>query len=70
MAAIVAEQLHNLLELLPDEELKQIAIARMEGQTNKEIAGRLGCKLRTIERRVAYIRVIWKEEAELPDAFQ
>jgi RNA polymerase sigma factor (sigma-70 family) len=70
MAAIVAEQLHNLIELLPDDELKQIAIARMEGRTNKEIADRLGCKVRTIERRLAYIRVIWKEEAELPDAFQ
>jgi DNA-binding NarL/FixJ family response regulator len=34
----------------------------MEGHTNKQIAERLGCAERTIERRLKYIRAIWKRE--------
>jgi DNA-directed RNA polymerase specialized sigma24 family protein len=67
VAAMVTEQLHHLLQLLPDNQLRRIAIARMEGRTNKEIAQLIGRAVRTVERRLAYIRVIWKEEADLPD---
>jgi DNA-directed RNA polymerase specialized sigma24 family protein len=62
MALIVADELRRLLGMLPDEQLRQIAVAKMEGCTNREIARQSDCALRTVERRLSYIRVIWKEE--------
>jgi DNA-directed RNA polymerase specialized sigma24 family protein len=62
VALIVAEQLRQLMGLLPDEQLRLIAVAKMEGRTNKEIAGEMDCALRTVERRLGYIRAIWREE--------
>jgi RNA polymerase sigma factor (sigma-70 family) len=59
-AAMLSDEVHGLLEMLPEEELKTIAIAKMEGYTNQEIAARLGWAERTIERRLKYIRAIWK----------
>ncbi len=59
---IVAEQLRRLLSLLPDEQLRVIAVAKMEGRTNKEIAGEMDCAVRTVERRLGYIRAIWRDE--------
>ncbi|MHC4403579.1 MAG: ECF-type sigma factor [Planctomycetota bacterium] len=61
-AAMVAEEVRRLLHMLPDEELRRIAVEKMEGHTNPEIAERLGCAERTVERRLKYIRVIWKRE--------
>jgi DNA-directed RNA polymerase specialized sigma24 family protein len=61
IAVMVSEQLRHLLMMLPDEHLRAIAIAKMEGHTNAEIAERLGCAVRTVERRLSYIRSIWKE---------
>lgn len=58
-AAEVAEECERLLRLLPDEELRQIAVSKMEGYTNKEIADRLGCAPITIERRIIFIRKLW-----------
>ncbi len=62
LAALLAEEFQRLLGMLPDDELKTIAIARMDGHTNREIAERLGCAERTIERRLKYIRAVWKRE--------
>jgi RNA polymerase sigma factor (sigma-70 family) len=61
LAAIVSEQLQQMFEMLPDEELRRIAVAKMEHRTNQEIAAQLDCAIRTVERRLAYIRSIWKE---------
>jgi RNA polymerase sigma factor (sigma-70 family) len=61
-AAMVADEVQRLLQMLPEEELRTIAVARMEGYTNREIADRLGCAERTIERRMKYIRAIWRDE--------
>lgn len=55
----VAEELERLLELLEDESLQRISTLRMEGYSNTEIASRLGCSLRTVERRLGLIRRIW-----------
>jgi RNA polymerase sigma factor (sigma-70 family) len=60
LAAMLADEVRSLLEMLPEEELRTIAIAKMEGYTNQEIAARLGWAERTIERRLKYIRAIWK----------
>jgi DNA-directed RNA polymerase specialized sigma24 family protein len=61
-AAMVAEQYHRLLEGLGDESLRQVALDRMEGYTNDEIASRLGCARRTVARRLDLIRKIWTTE--------
>ncbi len=60
-AAQVAEEWHDLLNRLNDEELKTIAIWKMEGLTSKEIALRLGKALATVERRLKLIRTVWTE---------
>jgi DNA-directed RNA polymerase specialized sigma24 family protein len=62
VALVVAEEFHRLLGLLPDEQIRLIAVAKMEGRANKEIARQIGCAVRTVERRLGYIRVIWREE--------
>lgn len=60
-AADVTEQVEDLLARLDDETLQGVAIAKMEGYTNDEIAERIGVKTRTIERKLRIIREIWSE---------
>ena len=57
-SAMVAENCERLLDRLEPAE-RQIALLRLEGYTNAEIAARLGCALRTVERRLELIRRIW-----------
>ena len=61
-AAQVAEQYRRLLDLLGDETLRQVAVAKMEGLTNDEIAERLDCSRRTVARKLDTIRIIWSKE--------
>lgn len=65
-AAMVAEEYQRLLDVLDDDELRKVAISRMEGYTNDEIAEQLGCARRTVARRLDLIRKIWldRDEAE------
>jgi DNA-directed RNA polymerase specialized sigma24 family protein len=60
-AAMVAEECARLLNCLNDN-LRPIALAKMEDCTNQEIAVKLSCSLTTIERGVRLIRKIWKQE--------
>ncbi|MFM7117152.1 MAG: ECF-type sigma factor [Planctomycetota bacterium] len=60
--ALLAESVQSLLATLPDQQLKQIAQAKVEGFTNQEVAEKLGCSLATIERRLKMIRLIWEKE--------
>jgi DNA-directed RNA polymerase specialized sigma24 family protein len=61
--AMVAEETARKLGSLPDAALRQVAILRMEGHSNPEIAAKLGCVVRTIERKVEVIRSLWGAEA-------
>jgi hypothetical protein len=63
-AAQVAEEYQRLLELLGDESLRQVAVLKMEGCTNDEVAGRLDCSRRTIARKLEAIRFLWSNEPE------
>ncbi len=63
-AVVAADEIRRLFSLLPDEQLRTIALAKMEGHTNRQIAERLGCAERTIERRLKYIRAIWKRDLQ------
>jgi len=58
-AALLNEALERRLEALADPELRQIALWRLEGYTNREIADRLDCTERSIERRLERIRSKW-----------
>ena len=62
-AAMMAEEFRRLLDRLGDEQLRQIALQRMEGYTGDEIAERLGCARRTVARRLELIRQLWTEES-------
>jgi len=61
-AALVAEECRRLLVNLADERQRQIAVLRMEGYTNEEIAQRLGCGLRSVVRKLDLIRKTWLAE--------
>jgi len=60
-SAMVAENCVRLLDRLQPA-LRQIAQLRLDGYTNVEIAQRLRCALRSVERRLELIRRIWKED--------
>jgi DNA-directed RNA polymerase specialized sigma24 family protein len=62
LAAQFADELRDLLGRLDDPTLSRIAVWRMEGYTNKEIAGRIGVIEQTVERKVRRIRDIWAGE--------
>lgn len=61
-AAEVSEQLAELLRLLGDEQLRQIAFAKLEGCTNQEIADQMHVGLRSIERKLSIIRHKWQHK--------
>jgi DNA-directed RNA polymerase specialized sigma24 family protein len=62
MAAQVAEECRRLLGRLNDAVLQRLALLKMEGYANQEVATRLGCGLRTVERKIPLIRQIWGKE--------
>jgi DNA-directed RNA polymerase specialized sigma24 family protein len=66
MVVQTAEEYRRLLAMLPNAELRNIAVSKMEGYTNEEIAGKLkdgaGRSLATVERKLAHIRTIWAKE--------
>jgi DNA-directed RNA polymerase specialized sigma24 family protein len=60
-AALVAEQYEHLLARLDDPTLRSIAVWKLEGYTNEEIAAKLGCALRTVANKLALIRGRWEQ---------
>jgi RNA polymerase sigma factor (sigma-70 family) len=59
----IAEEFQLLLDRLGDDELRLLALRKMEGYTHEEIAAELGCVTRTVERKLRLIRKIWDQEA-------
>jgi RNA polymerase sigma factor (sigma-70 family) len=58
-AAQVAEEYQRLLDRLPDDGLRQVAVWKMDGLTNEEIAGQFDCSKRTVARKLETIRILW-----------
>jgi RNA polymerase sigma factor (sigma-70 family) len=58
-AVVLNEALERRLEALADPELRRIALSRLEGYTNREIADQFDCTERSIERRLERIRSKW-----------
>lgn len=65
LANMVAEDCQRLMDALEDSTLRQIAQLKLEGYTNEEISERLGCVLRTVERKLERIREKWAKD--MPD---
>ena len=63
-AACVAEECDRLLRMLSDPTLRDVALWKMEGYTNAEIAKKIGRVEGTVERKLALIRQTW--EGEVP----
>lgn len=61
-AALVTDECEQLMASLDDESLRAIALLKLEGYTNEEMAQELGCGLRTVERKLARIRDKWARE--------
>jgi DNA-directed RNA polymerase specialized sigma24 family protein len=61
LAAMLVENSERLLASLEEEPLQQVARDKLEGYTNQEIATRLGCTVRSIERKLNRIRTCWME---------
>lgn len=55
----IQEEWKRLLSILPDDELKQIAQLKLRGYTNDEVAASLDVVVRTIERKMQRIKLIW-----------
>ena len=62
-AALVAEEYRRRLAALPEESLRRVAVLKLEGYSNEEIAGRLGLGLRSVVRKLDLIRRTWLDEA-------
>lgn len=54
--------LESSFEKLPDEVMRQIALDKLQGYTDKEIAARRGIALRSVERKLSIIRRILERE--------
>jgi DNA-directed RNA polymerase specialized sigma24 family protein len=61
-AAAATEHLATLLASLPDESLRDVAVGKLEGYTNRELSDRLGLSLRAVERKLQFIRREWESK--------
>ena len=59
-AALLNEALERRFQMLKDPDLRQIALWKLEGYTNPEIATKLDCTVRTVERKLERIRTYWE----------
>jgi DNA-directed RNA polymerase specialized sigma24 family protein len=62
LAAQMTEECQRLLTRLGDETLRNVALWKMEGYTNMEIAAKLGCVEQTGERKLRAVRRTWSSE--------
>lgn len=63
-AAEFADLCDSLILSLPDDTLRQIAQLKLSEHSTQEIAQRLECTPRTIERKLLLIRAHWQDELE------
>ncbi len=61
-ASMLADELDRLLGRLGDDQLVRIAVWKMEGYTNEEIATITGCSVRTVSNKLLLIRKIFKAD--------
>ena len=61
-AAQVTEEMERLLQSLSSPELRSVALWKMDGYSNAEIAVKLDCVERSVERKLNLIRNRWSRE--------
>jgi RNA polymerase sigma factor (sigma-70 family) len=64
LAAQVAEECRRLLDALDEEQLRTLALWKLEGYTNDEIAAKLAVSRPTVERKLQRIRRLWAKETD------
>jgi DNA-directed RNA polymerase specialized sigma24 family protein len=64
LAALVADELQARIASLKEADLVVVALRKLDGYTNDEIAEQLGCARSTVERRLRLIRTQWSEESQ------
>lgn len=64
LAAQTADEYRALLSRLNNPQLRDIAVWKLEGFTNEEIADKIGRAVPTVERKLALIRKAWAKEIE------
>jgi DNA-directed RNA polymerase specialized sigma24 family protein len=63
LLVLMSEQCQHLLGVLNDSELVAVALWKLEGHSNNEIADRLGYTRRTVQRMLALVRQLWEDVA-------
>jgi DNA-directed RNA polymerase specialized sigma24 family protein len=64
LAAQVAEACQRLLDALGEDQLRTVALGKLEGYTNDEIAAKLDLSRPTVERKPHRIRRLWTKETD------
>ncbi len=67
-AAELSDQLQRLLNKLRskgDDDLVRIALFRMDGYSHREIADKIGCSVRSIDRKMIMIAQVWEKDEDL-----
>ncbi len=59
--AAADEEFSRLLEQLDQPALREIALLKLDGHTNQEIADRIGRNVRSVERKLNLIRNLWSD---------
>lgn len=55
------DSLARTLARLTDETTKEVALLKLEGHANRDIAGKLSISIRSVERKLRVIRQVWRE---------
>jgi len=58
--AVMAETLDEWMEQLGDDTLRRVVRLKLEGHTQREIAGQLGVTERSVERKIQRVRQRWE----------
>lgn len=61
---LMQEECERLLNVLGSDEVRKVALLKVEGYTHEEIANALQCTRRTVQRRLDFIRTVWSRDLE------
>lgn len=64
LAAQLADELQQLMDRLPGEDLRAIVLAKLAGHTHQEIALQLGKSPSAVDRKLRLIRMVWMRESQ------
>lgn len=66
-AVEVSETCDAMLASLPDDMSREIALLKLENNTSEEIATKVGCTRRTVQRKLLVIRRKWRHAGGIED---